>query len=353
MWLAVTTGRSSMDELFAELAKRLEAASPDEASAALAGMIEHLSVPAAGTLMERLPPTCVLDYPRHRIELLVSSSLVELRAMSVEKEPFTVEWIETSIRPGDVFYDVGANVGAYSLIAAKVTGNAARVYAFEPAPASFHDLTRNAALNGCADSIVAVPVALWSEDTPLTMPAGQPAGAARHLITVEEAPGGTAVLGMRLDTLVQSFALPIPTHAKIDTDGHELEVLRGAERTLSDPEWRSIIVELDRADTARNAEIKRLLTKAGFDQGHRHEREPTSNFPDPATRPDVYWTFTKIAARPRSRVGRPRSPSSVVRRAQRRAVALTVAVIFSLFILLVVIPEELGDRPYDVFGLKL
>jgi FkbM family methyltransferase len=277
----------------------------------------------------------------------------------VEKEPFTVEWIEDSIRPGDVFYDIGANVGAYSLIAAKATGNRARVYAIEPWASSFNDLSRNVLLNGCGQSVVCLPLALWSDNRPLHLsPSVHIAGAAQHHISIEDAnqTDTVCVLGVRLDDLVERFGLPPPTHAKIDTDGCELEALLGAERTLGSPEWRSILLELDSEETARNREIKKLLTDSGFDAGHRHERLPTPSFPDPKGRPDVYWTFWRLPARANHpRPQRPRltrKTRTTLRRAQQRAVTATLTVIMFLFLLLVLLPEELGDRPYDVFGLK-
>jgi len=315
---------------------------------------------AAALLMEKLPPTCLLDYPRYPIQLLVSSSEIGVRALSAEKEPFTVAWIEHSIQPGDVFYDIGANVGAYSLIAAKTTANAARIFAFEPSAPSFHDLWRNIVLNGSTESIVALPLALGSDNSPLFLvPDPTFAGAAQHRIrrAASHEPGAVAVIGMRLDDLVERFGLPVPNHAKIDTDGHELEVLLGAERTLALPEWRSIIIELDRGQTRRNREIAKLLADAGFDTSVRHERTPSPGFPHPEGRQDVYWTFarsrteTRRATRPRA-TWPSRSRSTPLRAAQRRAVTATLAMVTLLFLLLVFLPEELGDRPYDVLGLK-
>lgn len=335
-----------------ELARLLAACSDEEAAALLTRAIEELRVDALGRLMDAMPPTRVLDYAPHRIELLVSSSEIELRLLSAEKEPFTVEWIERSIRPGDVFYDIGANVGAYSLIAAKATGNGARVYAFEPAPPSFSDLSRNIVLNGCAESVTALPIALWSDDRVLSLASLPTAGAAQHAVSTDADAGAVAMLGISLDDLVERFGLPVPTHAKIDTDGHELEVLRGAERTLARPEWRSLLVEVDRDDTRRNREIETWLRRSGFDLVRRHGRQRSPNFPRPEGRPDVYWTFERTAPRRAPSRARGRSASSALRSAQRRAVTVTLALVAWLFLLLVLLPEELGDRPYDVFGLK-
>ncbi|HZR90952.1 MAG TPA: FkbM family methyltransferase [Gaiellaceae bacterium] len=346
------------------VARRLLApSSAREAAELLAALVSSLPADTVGELMERLPPSRMLDYEPHPIRLVVSSSAIALRLASVEKEPFTVEWIEQSVKPGDVFYDIGANVGAYSMIAAKASDNRARVFAFEPSPASFLDLSRNIVLNGCRASVIALPVALWSRYELLALSpgrtvAGSPSrpdipGAAEHRLTnqIEEA---TPIIGVPLDDLVERLALPVPNHAKIDTDGYELDVLRGAASTLARPEWQSIIIELDRDETARNAHIRALLADAGFGAGRAHPRRSSPAFPRPERRPDVYWTFTRAKRRPRVRAAAApsRPPATAVATVRRRTVAATLTVVSLLFLLLVLLPEELGDRPYDVFGLR-
>jgi hypothetical protein len=130
-------------------------------------------------------------------------------------------------------------------------------------------------------------------------------------------------------------------------------VLGGAERTLTRPEWRSIIIELDREETSRNRQIRELLEDSGFGTWREHERLPSPSLPNPEGRPDIYWTFTRPTRAPQPRPLRSgRSRSTPLRAAQRRAVAATLAVVTCLFLLLVFLPEQLGDRPYDVFGLK-
>src|SRR5581483_6528976 len=110
---------------------------------------------------------------------------------------------------------------------------------------------------------------------------------------------GMPIIGVPLDEVVERLALPAPTHAKIDTDGYELDVLLGAMNTLSRPEWRSILVELDRDGTARNEENRALLADVGFGVGRQHARQASPAFPNPERRPDVYWTFER--AQPRAR----------------------------------------------------
>ena len=286
-------GAFSDEIVVRDFAKRL-CERGDRGAELLTKLVGELDPDVASELVDRVTPTGELDYAPHRIELVLGSHKVVGRLSSVEKEPFTVDWIE-SMSPGDVLYDIGANVGAYSLIAAKATGNQARVFAFEPSPSTFRDLFRNVILNDCGASVTALPFALWSETRVMSFRFHLfRSGAAKHRVATDLDAGHSRVakvVGVRLDDLVEQFGLPVPTHAKIDVDGGELEVLRGAARTLRRPEWRSILIELERGgDTEQNRAAKALLAEAGFGSRHRHSRYPVPN-----ERKDRYWTFTRSA----------------------------------------------------------
>jgi FkbM family methyltransferase len=192
-----------------------------------------------------------LDYARAVIRVHVeSSAVVRLRLRVVEKEPWTVEWLERKFGPGDAFYDVGANVGVYSLIAATICPSA-RTVAIEPAPANYDALCRNLALNGATAAVTALPVAL-AEATRLAQIslADLSPGAADHGFDRQD--GGAAsvsVLAYSLDDLIREFDLPQPTLVKIDVDGAEDAVLAGATETLRHPGLSSLIVEVDHGKT--------------------------------------------------------------------------------------------------------
>lgn len=102
-----------------------------------------------------------LDYAPRDVWLHVDSTIEHhVRRFSCAKEPDTVQWIETAFRAGEVFYDVGANVGAYSLVAWAFFRGHISVYAFEPAVVNYIQLCRNLVLNRCQHLIVPLPVAL-------------------------------------------------------------------------------------------------------------------------------------------------------------------------------------------------
>lgn len=214
-----------------------------------------------------------LDYPRHDLYMQVSTLPEYHRLRPYLKEPWTVEWIETSIQPGDVFYDIGANIGGYSLIAAQASAGQANVFAFEPGYATFHTLCDNIVLNHCEKNITPFPIAL-SNQTELTHfnYSSLESGAALHNLgkTEELASEGDAplyqqvVVSYSLDDFIAQFSLPVPNHIKLDVDGTELAVLHGAKQTLANPRVRSLMVELNEDEDRSDEEIVRLLELHGF-----------------------------------------------------------------------------------------
>jgi FkbM family methyltransferase len=222
-----------------------------------------------------------LDYHGARIWLHVTSPAERwTRLRSCEKEPETVEWIERSIGPGDVLYDVGANVGAYSLVAAKSAQGRAIVYAFEPGYRTFASLVDNIALNEAWDVIIPLQVAL-SDHTGLStfLYSSVEAGTARHPgvqrgFRVDRVTKGHDVLVYRLDDFVRQFGLRSPTHLKLDVDGGELGVLAGASQTLRSEALRSVLVELVPGGREASA-ARQLLSTYGFalETEHSHGSE--------------------------------------------------------------------------------
>ncbi|HEY2961163.1 MAG TPA: FkbM family methyltransferase [Pyrinomonadaceae bacterium] len=227
-----------------------------------------------------------MDYGPHDIYLHVDSlTEFETRLHSCAKEPDTVEWVETFMKPGDTFYDIGANVGAYSLIAAKAFHGAVKVFAFEPAFLNFSQLCRNVFLNDCQDSITPLSIAL-SDKTSLDSFNYHdliPGGSLHTLGEAIDYKGDRfkpvfkqAMLSFTTDDLIAQFALPTPTHIKIDVDGIELSILKGAELTLSDKTLRSIVVELEEGQSEE--QINSLLFQKGFRLHARYGRRTAGMF---------------------------------------------------------------------------
>jgi FkbM family methyltransferase len=209
-----------------------------------------------------------LDYAGAALRMTLDSHVQVMRLGSCAKEPETVAWIERCLRTEDTLFDVGANVGAYSLIAG---ARGARVVAVEPSPTTFAALCRNIALNAFEDRITPVQCALGPRTELVRFGlASLDPGAADH----DGLSGGARALTVpcfRLDELQERFGLPEPNHLKVDVDGAEAAVLAGATMLLSNDKLRSILVEIDETEPASRG-VSALLTEFGFRITGRHER---------------------------------------------------------------------------------
>jgi FkbM family methyltransferase len=221
-----------------------------------------------------------MDYERNDIFLNINSEIeYKVRLHSCEKEPDTINWIENFLHEEDVFYDIGANVGVYSLVASKFFQGKINIYAFEPAFMNFSQLCQNIYLNKCQDSIIPLQIALCDRTaldsfnySSLTW------GGAQNTIGEALDEKGQAfnpvfkqyILGYTIDHLIENFGLPIPNHLKIDVDGIEFQVLKGAAQTLANPLVRSIIVEL--AEGKRAKEVTDYLLNKGFTLHSKYPR---------------------------------------------------------------------------------
>lgn len=243
-----------------------------------AGLVRALPRRLQVECRERSGVIAPLDYAGGGIRLHVDS-VVELAARihACRKEPETVAWIEGWVRPGDVFYDIGANVGAYALVADRHTRGGARVYAFEPGVVNYVQLSRNIFLNEAQGRLTPLHLAL-SDRTGLTtfVYSSLAPGAAFHQLAPAEGQGRLEqpVLTYRLDDAIASLGLPAPNHIKLDVDGHEAPILHGAAGALRDPSLRSLLVELDAAELPDGEAIE-LLRNAGFDLRSTHPHGPT------------------------------------------------------------------------------
>ena len=161
-----------------------------------------------------------------------------------------------TIRPGDVVYDLGANVGFYTLLAAKLAGPTGRVVAFEPVPRNLGYLRRHLALNHCED--VTVVAAAVSDRSGTARFRDGPAHTVGTLATDGGSEGVYVVDVVALDNYTGA---PAPRVIKIDVEGAEADVLRGAHRVL-----RTVrpIVLLSTHSTALRLECIALLRDAGY-----------------------------------------------------------------------------------------
>lgn len=166
------------------------------------------------------------------------------------KEPETIEWIKGF--KGGIFYDIGANIGIYSLYCAAIHP-AMMVIAFEPLCANYMALAKNRDLNGFDIEILSAAIGPIFKTVRLIIPNDQ-AGASGCQAGDN---GNVVILQYSLDSIITAY--PKPDYIKIDIDGQELGVLQGATEVLKTV--KSVLVEIHPKDSA---EILSLMNKAGF-----------------------------------------------------------------------------------------
>jgi FkbM family methyltransferase len=186
------------------------------------------------------------------------------------REPETLAWIDGFETPC-LYWDIGANVGEFALYAALRPG--VQVVAFEPSAANYAAFCRNIDANRSGDRVQAFCLAL-SDRTRLgsfNLSNSEVHGYFNAFESEEDCFGRPlnvsfrqSMLGFSVDEFRAMFALPAPNYLKLDVDGNEEAILDGAAKTLADPALRSVLVEIEEAETPRNRRIVERLARCGF-----------------------------------------------------------------------------------------
>ena len=176
-------------------------------------------------------------------------------------EPETVAWI-MGLPADAVLWDIGANIGLYSLLAAR---RGLRVLAFEPSASSFAALTRNIEINGMEERISAYCLAFDAQTSLVTLHlANTAAGHSMHSIETRKGGFRQAVPGFSVDAFLTMFNAAPPQAIKLDVDGIEPAILAGARETLT-LHVREVLVEIDGLNAATGGNgIPQILGGCGF-----------------------------------------------------------------------------------------
>lgn len=152
--------------------------------------------------------------------------------------------------PGTVVFDVGANVGAYALLFGQWAGAHGRVFAFEPSPAAFAGLNAHVRLNGLTGVVTSVQAAVGAQPEVRPFVVASTAGEGRLATPLDDARTTVPVPVTTIDEFCRRENVT-PDLIKIDVEGAELEVLRGARETIARTRGRlALFVELHPAQWA-------------------------------------------------------------------------------------------------------
>jgi len=222
-----------------------------------------------GVIRRIMSATYVVEHKGVKLKLTTPNSLNYFRASTFSsKEPETLEWID-EIPVGKVLWDVGANVGLYSIYAAKT--RSCIVYAFEPSVFNLELLARNIFINNLVDNITLFPFPLTDrlKRSTLNLTTLDWGGAlstfdenygfdGKELQKVFEQP----VIGISMNEAVNGLGLAYPDYIKLDVDGIEQLILSGGKAVLE--KVSGVLVEVNDDFVVQAQEVSRLLQEAGL-----------------------------------------------------------------------------------------
>jgi len=168
------------------------------------------------------------------------------------------DWMWSYLKPtkGEVFVDVGAHIGKYTIQIAKVVGESGLVVAIESHPKNYKVLLENIRLNGLKN-VIPVNIAAWCSEGRVRLFIGDKNG--HHSIKRDFGRGSLVVKARALDDVLEELRVEKVNWIKIDVEGAELEVLKGLQNTLR--KYRpTVIAEI----TREHYEIEDLIRKLGY-----------------------------------------------------------------------------------------
>jgi FkbM family methyltransferase len=182
-------------------------------------------------------------------------------------EPTITEYVQNTLEAGDIFIDIGANIGYHSLLASKCVGSTGHVYCFEASPSIYTVLERNLARNG-ARNVTSFNVAVVNEPGEVTVYLNVPENLGGSTVVPEAANERSAKLeavvpGLPLPKILDASIIRRARLIKVDVEGAEWDVVKGIGSALISEFSKntSIIMEIDRiAVEARGGRVEQLLS---------------------------------------------------------------------------------------------
>jgi FkbM family methyltransferase len=211
-----------------------------------------------------------------KINIGVKSAIELFRCETYNtKEPETLDWIE-QFKPGETLFDIGGNIGVYSLYAAKRGCN---VFTFEPESQNFSRLVNNVSLNSLTQiKPYCMGIADKSELSILYLTSLN-AGDSQHQVgkksdlfdrEFQQITQGCVVFS--LNDLCLKQGLPIPDHIKIDVDGLESQIIQGAGEVLKNSKVKTVLIEINKSPDDVY-DVQKAIESCGFTLSNTSRRE--------------------------------------------------------------------------------
>jgi FkbM family methyltransferase len=226
---------------------------------------------------ELLARTFAIDTARGPLSFVLLGQMAAGRALSMlRKQPATIEWID-AFHPHSIFWDIGANIGIYTLYAAQ-RGDT-NVVAFEPAAVNYFMLAANCEANGVEEHVDCLLAGLADGKTITRLGVSQFAPGQSFSFREKrgrEEPSRQAAFVVSMDQLIDEYGLACPNYIKIDVPSLTEKIIAGGALMLQRPDVRELHIEM-KEETRSGRSIIDMLRRSGFDIAGRHTHKGTTD----------------------------------------------------------------------------
>ena len=222
-----------------------------------------------------------------KIKFFVPTKGVNLRVKRFySKEPGTLEWIDNFNNDNIIFWDIGSNIGLFSIYAS-IKHKKIKVYSFEPSTSNLRVLSRNISINNLQEKIIInqFPLTQISNTYQVLKETRFQEGCALNSFGEDFGFDGNKiyeknsykVFGNNINNLVENKILEIPNYIKIDVDGIEHLILEGANKFLDSFKIKSISVEINEDFIEQKIRVEKILLDNNFLFKSKNKSEDNAN----------------------------------------------------------------------------
>ena len=224
------------------------------------------------------------NFLNHEVSFFIPNQVIAWRVKTLfTQEPETIEWINNFEDNLNIFWDIGGNIGLYSIYSALRHKNL-QIFCFEPSTSNLRTLSRNISINNLQNRININQFALsdkkniyqtmhethFIEGHSMSTFSYNTDFEGKNLVPEQK----YNIYGTSIDNLIEAKILKCPNYIKLDVDGIEHKILDGAKKTLMNNDLKSILVEVNENFLDQHKDIIRIMKENNFKLVSKNQNTP-------------------------------------------------------------------------------